>query len=403
MAMKTNGGVVQMVALSGLRQDRSARARPGDRGAARRSSGCRRPRRRPGGGQRRGAGRRASAVRSKRVGAGRAAAAVAAVAAAPRPRDADARAARRVRAAAGARSIASGRPPAAPTVKDFVDHIDYAVKLIGVDHVGISSDFDGGGGIDGWNSAAETFNVTLEMVRRGYTEEQIAQDLERQSAARLGVKSRRSRRRFQKRSTDFVSALRTNADAMRTADARFGLSMRIGIAQRIAMRDAGTSAICSESRDRIQRESRAAGTGPAPRSAGIPSAQARRRSDRFEIHDVDQRQPEGHDRRAGGSAARCPRMPDGCTSLTASRCRAARRRAVSATASPTHASRRRRRHVPRSLLRPAAPSARCAGTRHRRSPILMPANFLPRLEVRRVDRRARLELWHVPQPRNDRR
>ena len=60
------------------------------------------------------------------------------------------------------------------TVKDFVDHIDYAVKLIGIDHVGISSDFDGGGGIDGWNSAAETFNVTLELVRRGYTEEQIA-------------------------------------------------------------------------------------------------------------------------------------------------------------------------------------------------------------------------------------
>ncbi|MGE5836670.1 MAG: dipeptidase [Acidobacteriota bacterium] len=59
------------------------------------------------------------------------------------------------------------------TVKDFVDHIDYAVKLIGIDHVGISSDFDGGGGITGWNSAAETFNVTLEMVRRGYTEEQI--------------------------------------------------------------------------------------------------------------------------------------------------------------------------------------------------------------------------------------
>ena len=59
------------------------------------------------------------------------------------------------------------------TVKDFVDHIDYAVKLIGIDHVGISSDFDGGGGIDGWNSAAETINVTTELVRRGYTEEQI--------------------------------------------------------------------------------------------------------------------------------------------------------------------------------------------------------------------------------------
>jgi membrane dipeptidase len=58
-------------------------------------------------------------------------------------------------------------------VKDFVNHIDYAVKLIGIDHVGISSDFDGGGGIDGWNSAAEAFNVTLELVRRGYTEAQI--------------------------------------------------------------------------------------------------------------------------------------------------------------------------------------------------------------------------------------
>ena len=59
-------------------------------------------------------------------------------------------------------------------MKDFVDHIDYAVKLIGIDHVGISSDFDGGGGVDGWNGADETFNVTLELVRRGYTEPQIA-------------------------------------------------------------------------------------------------------------------------------------------------------------------------------------------------------------------------------------
>jgi membrane dipeptidase len=65
-------------------------------------------------------------------------------------------------------------PPPRATVKDFVDHIDYAVKLIGIDHVGISSDFDGGGGVEGWNDASETFNVTLELVRRGYTEEQIA-------------------------------------------------------------------------------------------------------------------------------------------------------------------------------------------------------------------------------------
>ena len=59
-------------------------------------------------------------------------------------------------------------------VKDFVNHIDYLVKKIGIDHVGISSDFDGGGGVEGWDSAAETFNVTLELVRRGYTEKQIA-------------------------------------------------------------------------------------------------------------------------------------------------------------------------------------------------------------------------------------
>jgi membrane dipeptidase len=68
------------------------------------------------------------------------------------------------------------RTPGDPraTVSDFVNHIDYAVKLIGIDHVGISSDFDGGGGVEGWNSAAETFNVTRELVKRGYTEPQIA-------------------------------------------------------------------------------------------------------------------------------------------------------------------------------------------------------------------------------------
>lgn len=59
-------------------------------------------------------------------------------------------------------------------VKDFVDHIDYMVNLMGLDHVGIASDFDGGGGIYGWNSADETHNVTIELVRRGYTEEQVA-------------------------------------------------------------------------------------------------------------------------------------------------------------------------------------------------------------------------------------
>lgn len=68
----------------------------------------------------------------------------------------------------------SNAPPAV-NVSDFVDHIDYMVDLIGIDHVGISSDFDGGGGIEGWSDASETFNVTLELVKRGYTEAEIAQ------------------------------------------------------------------------------------------------------------------------------------------------------------------------------------------------------------------------------------
>jgi len=60
------------------------------------------------------------------------------------------------------------------TVSDFVDHIDHAVQLVGIDHVGVSSDFDGGGGVVGWDDASESFNVTLELVRRGYSEEDVA-------------------------------------------------------------------------------------------------------------------------------------------------------------------------------------------------------------------------------------
>lgn len=68
--------------------------------------------------------------------------------------------------------IKKAHPPV--NVADFVDHIDYIKNKIGIDHVGISSDFDGGGGIEGWEDASKTFNVTLEMVKRGYTEEEIA-------------------------------------------------------------------------------------------------------------------------------------------------------------------------------------------------------------------------------------
>ena len=62
-------------------------------------------------------------------------------------------------------------PPA--TVKDVVDHIDHIIKIAGINHVGIGCDFDGGGGIEGVFDASEVMNITIELVRRGYTEEQI--------------------------------------------------------------------------------------------------------------------------------------------------------------------------------------------------------------------------------------
>ena len=59
------------------------------------------------------------------------------------------------------------------TVKVFVHHIDFVAGRIGIDHVGIASDFDGSGGITGWNDASETSNVTLELVTRGYSASDI--------------------------------------------------------------------------------------------------------------------------------------------------------------------------------------------------------------------------------------
>ena len=171
MAMKTNNGVIQMVGLSGY-----VKADPIERGPAlnalRQEFGLNDGR---GGGAGRGAAAAAPPVarcpvenpsaapagRGGRGGRG---------AAGPETLSADRRAEfDRKMAEIDRKWPAAGRA----NVKDFVDEIDYAVKLIGVDHVGISSDFDGGGGIDGWNSAAESFNVTVELVRRGYTEEQI--------------------------------------------------------------------------------------------------------------------------------------------------------------------------------------------------------------------------------------
>jgi membrane dipeptidase len=60
------------------------------------------------------------------------------------------------------------------TVGDFGDHVDYAVRRIGLAHVGISSDFDGGGGFSGWMNAADSPNITAELHRRGYDRAALA-------------------------------------------------------------------------------------------------------------------------------------------------------------------------------------------------------------------------------------
>ena len=64
-------------------------------------------------------------------------------------------------------------PTPSATVKHVVDHIDHMVSIAGIDHVGIGCDFDGGGGIDGVFDASEVMNITIELVRRGYSEEDI--------------------------------------------------------------------------------------------------------------------------------------------------------------------------------------------------------------------------------------
>ncbi len=78
------------------------------------------------------------------------------------------------KAARQARQEINEKYPAPPaTVEHVADHIDHIVKVAGIDHVGIGCDFDGGGGIEGIFDASEVMNITIELVERGYTEEQI--------------------------------------------------------------------------------------------------------------------------------------------------------------------------------------------------------------------------------------
>lgn len=71
------------------------------------------------------------------------------------------------------RAVMEKYPSASATVEDLVNHVDYVVKLVGVEHVGLGTDFDGGGGIDGCSDVSEMPNVTKELVKRGYSEEDI--------------------------------------------------------------------------------------------------------------------------------------------------------------------------------------------------------------------------------------
>lgn len=67
----------------------------------------------------------------------------------------------------------SGAAGAEASVEDMADHVDHAVRRIGVEHVGVSSDFDGGGGVRGWENAAETGGLTAALRGRGYGPREI--------------------------------------------------------------------------------------------------------------------------------------------------------------------------------------------------------------------------------------
>ena len=60
-----------------------------------------------------------------------------------------------------------------PGIDNFIDHIDHIVDLVGIDYVGISSDFGGGGGIEGWSNASQTFNITNSLLLRGYSKDEV--------------------------------------------------------------------------------------------------------------------------------------------------------------------------------------------------------------------------------------
>ena len=71
------------------------------------------------------------------------------------------------------RNLSKLYPKELPTVSDCVDHIDYVKNLVGIDYIGIGSDFDGGGGLADCADVSQFPNITEEMLNRGYTEDEI--------------------------------------------------------------------------------------------------------------------------------------------------------------------------------------------------------------------------------------
>lgn len=64
-------------------------------------------------------------------------------------------------------------PPVLANISDLVDHIDHIVKIVGIDYVGIGSDFDGGGALEGCMDASQMINITIELLKRGYSKNDI--------------------------------------------------------------------------------------------------------------------------------------------------------------------------------------------------------------------------------------
>lgn len=74
---------------------------------------------------------------------------------------------------AGLGRINAEHPPPKAALSDVLDHIDHLVQIMGIDHVGVGSDFDGGGGVAGFYHVGEIPNLTAGMIERGYSEDEI--------------------------------------------------------------------------------------------------------------------------------------------------------------------------------------------------------------------------------------